>query len=856
MQLKNYQVEALSVLEDFVKRIQGRTFQEAYADTKKAHNQANPIYCDYPDLSVPNVCFRIPTGGGKTFLGVQAIPILTQKYLNNVGLVFWLAPSTAIVNQTLKALKDPSHAYRKFLEQKFEDRTINVMNIQEALTKPFDLSTELPIIIATIQMFSVEDDDNRKFFEQNGAYEEFFENSEETPSLANAIKACNPIVIMDEAHNAKTNLRVSSLSDLKPSFVLELTATPRKEHIPASGKYASNVIYSVSASQLKAEKMIKLPIKLETVDKWQITIKDALDKRQELEEICKFEEAETGDYIRPIILFKAESKRGSNPITFETILKELQETYGIPREEIAIHTGEYRELDDIDLLSKKCRIRYVISVDALKEGWDAPFAYVLASVADMNSATAVEQLLGRVLRLPYAKERVNKELENAYAFVASSKTTEVINSLKDSLVNNGFEQLEADLHISYTDNSNKEADSKLPGLFEEKETDIQEIDMEVIPEEVKEYINYNKKSKKFSIVKPIPQTKRKKVEEAIVKAVKSEEDKVRVRELVEDIPTMTNYKSSFSLPKLLIKQDSSLFEFDKDVLLEEILWTDQEILKHAKLSKSEFNVSFKREYAELDISEGEKIQFKYLNEIKQNLFSLSGTTLKLNENDITMLVMRHLNLPTIGSRQLQKFVYSVVIDLVREREIDIVELKTNIYQLIEAISNKIKKLEKELVLDKYNSLLSDPSLFEVNAAKVFTFDPYNYPSSNIDERSATFNKHYYKLVDLLNGEEYAFAKWIDGLEEVEFWVRNIDRNPQHSFWLQTSTDKFYPDFIVKLKSGKILVIEYKGSQYKGSEDTVEKEKVGQLWASLSNDYDFALVFENDFQDKVEQMIKA
>ena len=863
MQLKNYQSEALEILKHYAKEVSSTgLIAKSYEDTKKKFEQANPIYCKYEDLKAPNVCFRIPTGGGKTFLAVQSLPILTHDFLNqDTSLIFWLAPSTAIINQTLSALKDPSHPYRKFLDQSLEEKSVNVMSIQEAFSKPFDLTTEFPIIVATVQVFSVEEEEGRKFYEENGAYQEFFDNTETTPSLANAIKKCNPIVIMDEAHNAKTDLRVSSLAKLDPSFVLELTATPRTVHNPAAGEYASNILYSVSASQLKAEKMIKLPIKLETVDKWQITIKDALEKRLELEDICKSEEIETGEYIRPIILFKAESKRGSNPITFETILEELTGTYGIPREEIAVHTGEYKELDGIDLLSKECRIKYVITVDALKEGWDAPFAYILASVGDINSPTAVEQILGRILRLPYAKERYHKELENAYAFVASQRTTEVIKNLKDSLVNNGFEEMEAELHISYTDNTNPEADMKLPGLFAEKETVVEEdIDFELVPEEVKEYVNFNKKEKTFSIIKPIPHNKREEVKKSLSSVIENKSDKDKVVELIDEIPPMTDFKGSFTLPKLLIKQDSTLFEFEKSVLLEEITWTDSEIIKHASLNEDEFYVSFKRSYAELDITDSERLEIKYLDDVKENLFSLAGEPLKLNEKDLTRLVLNHIDhksIPTIGSRQLQKFVYAVILDLVCERGLNIVDLKANLFQLVEAISVKIKKVEYELIVDKYNTLLDDASTFEIDPGKVFTFDPYNYPTSKIDPRSKVFKKHYYKLVDQLNGTEksgeFACAKFLDDLEEVEFWVRNLERNPEYSFWLQTSTDKFYPDFIAKLKSGKILVLEYKGEHLKNP-DTAEKEKLGLLWGSLSDQYNFAMVFEDDYKDKIRGLL--
>ena len=77
------------------------------------------------------------------------------------------------------------------------------------------------------------------------------------------------------------------------------------------------------------------------------------------------------------------------------------------------------------------------------------------------------------------------------------------------------------------------------------------------------------------------------------------------------------------------------------------------------------------------------------------------------------------------------------------------------------------------------------------------------------------------------------AMLIDGHAGVEWWVRNLERQPLHAFWLQTSTDKFYPDFVCKLKIGKILVVEFKGGHFATSDDTEEKERLGNLWAERS-----------------------
>ena len=68
----------------------------------------------------------------------------------------------------------------------------------------------------------------------------------------------------------------------------------------------------------------------------------------------------------------------------------------IPAEQIAIRTADVNELKNTDLMSPSCPIRYIITVNALKEGWDCPYAYILASLANKTSQVDVEQILGRM----------------------------------------------------------------------------------------------------------------------------------------------------------------------------------------------------------------------------------------------------------------------------------------------------------------------------------------------------------------------------------------------------------------------------------------------------------------------------
>ena len=105
---------------------------------------------------------------------------------------------------------------------------------------------------------------------------------------------------------------------------------------------------------------------------------------------------ETGEYIRPVMLIQAQPRRkNQETLTVEVVEKCLLEEHGIPEEQIARATGEDRGLEGVDINDPECPIRYVITVQALREGWDCPFAYVLCSVAEMRSSTAVEQILGQ-----------------------------------------------------------------------------------------------------------------------------------------------------------------------------------------------------------------------------------------------------------------------------------------------------------------------------------------------------------------------------------------------------------------------------------------------------------------------------
>ena len=340
------------------------------------------------------------------------------------SLVLWLVPSNAIRTQTLKALRDRNHPYRQALDSTLDN--VEVMDVAEALyVRQGVLASSTVVVVATLQAFRVEDKEGRKVYESAGALHHHFQNlpaeilnlldSDENGvisySLANVMRIHRPLVVVDEAHNARTELSFDTLYASAPRPLLN--SLPRQ----ASVKNPSNVLHSVSAAELKAEYMIKLPIRLETHTDWQALLSDAIAQRAELEKDAEIEERKTGDYIRPIMLIQAQPRRhGHETFTVEVIEKSLIEDHRIPAEQIVRATGEDRGLEDVDLLARNCPIRFIITVQALREGWDCPFAYVLCSVAEQRSIGAVEQILGRILRLPGCRERTIVDLDRGLRF--------------------------------------------------------------------------------------------------------------------------------------------------------------------------------------------------------------------------------------------------------------------------------------------------------------------------------------------------------------------------------------------------------------------------------------------------------
>ena len=440
---------------------------------------------------VPHICMKVPTGGGKTFIACASVRrIFDALPRNRLKVVVWLVPSDSILTQTIQNLSNVNHPYRQRLDQDFAGR-VGVYTKDMLLNgQNFSPDTVREMLTVCIMSYSSlrinsRNRDVRKVYQENGnlfRFAEYFKDDSallaDTPdtALIQVLRHLEPVVIVDESHNAGSELSTEMLNNLNPSFVLDLTATPRRN---------SNIISYVDARELKKEHMVKLPLVVYNRVSRQTVIQDAILLRNSLEQNAIAEEQQGGAYIRPIVLFQAQPRSGDNQDTYDRVKRKLVDL-GIPEEQIAIKTADRDELRGHDLLSRACPIRYIITVNALKEGWDCPFAYILASLANRTSSVDVEQIVGRILRQPYARQNASKLLNMSYVFTNSEDFHNTLEKIVVGLNQAGFSR--KDYRIGETQEQAQPTPTPVQGSLQTEppqltqEDDFSDVNVETVRE--------------------------------------------------------------------------------------------------------------------------------------------------------------------------------------------------------------------------------------------------------------------------------------------------------------------------------------------------------------------------------------
>ncbi|RUS68102.1 hypothetical protein CUZ56_00587 [Saezia sanguinis] len=847
--LKNYQVQLLEGYEAYLRRVRElRSPAAAFTESTEAFFGRGLPYQPLPGAEmVPYVCLRVPTGGGKTRLAGQSIKRVNEAFLaRECSLVLWLVPSETIREQTLQALRTPGELLYQDMRDLFG--SVHVLDINEALyLSPATLSTANTIIVATMQSFKRDSADGLRVYRQNGALMPHFDGIAPERcgehSLVDVIRLQQPFIIVDEAHNQGTPLAVDTLVRLNPSCILELTATPDRSSQP------SNILRSVSAATLQAEEMIKLPLDLAIHPQWQRCFAGAHAKLQQLEKDAIGEQKQTGEIVAPIVmLIQAERKmQGKETFIPEIVKKALIEDFHIPESKIAIATGVTDELTG-KKLGDKDYPQYIITVDKLREGWDCPNAYVLFSFRNTTSATAVEQLLGRILRMPHVTRKHNEALNKSYAFVVSENMLETANNLRDGLVQSGFERLESkDLIAPVQD------DSPTPDLFNQAQditVNLPEIDNQVItpdldalnalPKTLREKVDISQETGTLTVNGTVTASQVKQLAETfkkpeVIKAIKEQLDTALIKQTSPELPEKTPAERGevAYIPLLTVQQGSQVELFEENSLLEGDWEMDEFSLQ---LTEAEFHRdpdSFRR--ALLRLSKVETIEFDPYDSLDTNL-SLFGKEGGWSATDIVGWLDQKILFPYASQGQKVAWINAVVTYLLESRRFEVDELAYQKFSLRSAVE---RKMQTGLVQAKqriFNELLDDDAAFNASDEHHIVFKQGYYAYDTPYTGPMKLKRHFFPVIGNLKnqGEELECAAFIaNELEGVQWWVRNVERK-KTSFWLQTASDKFYPDFIVRMQDGCTLVIEYKGAHIADNRDSQEKRRIGELWARRSH----------------------
>jgi type III restriction enzyme len=431
---------------------------------------------------VPNAVLKVPTGGGKTFLAMQALSRILGRYLGrNTGFVLWIVPNEAIYTQTRKQLIDREHPYRQMLDRAAAGR-VRILEKNDRLDAP-DVEANLCVMLLMLQSANRQTKDALKMFQDRGDVHGFFppEGDQEAhaaakaaarnldiydladgqagswpmvkDSLGNALRLIRPVVVMDEGHRAISELAFSTLYGFNPCLVLELTATPKdvaaNAGINARQARPANVLVEVTGLELDREGMIKMPLNLDPRHgtDWHATLNAALDRLNSLDAMARAFHAESGRYIRPILLVQVERtgkehQDGSHIHALD--VKEWLTTVGLDEAEIAIKTAETNDLnspENLNLLSPMSQVRVIVTKSALQEGWDCPFAYVLCSLAASSNLSGMTQLVGRILRQPHAEKTGVAALDECYVITHHANTAGVVDAIKAGLEEDGLGDL-------------------------------------------------------------------------------------------------------------------------------------------------------------------------------------------------------------------------------------------------------------------------------------------------------------------------------------------------------------------------------------------------------------------------------
>ncbi|MBF0230816.1 MAG: DEAD/DEAH box helicase family protein [Desulfamplus sp.] len=896
MELNKYQKDVINDLETYLKYYQqvqavDAAFNKYWEDKIGPYDPVSGSGMRPYKAAIPKaaqVCLKVPTAGGKTFIACNALKSIFNAFAQGVPkVIVWLVPWSNLLEQTKKSLSNPDHPYCQKLNSLFSHR-VEVYEKSDLLYatnfNPSVVNEQVSIFVLSFASLRIKtrNKEDRKIYQENGYLSLFadlykdnrhiLEGTDET-ALINVIRLLNPVVIVDESHNAESDLSVEMIKNLNPCFVLELTATPKE---------SSNIISYVNALELKKHNMVKLPVIVCNYHDKNEVISSALQLREKLENLAKEEEeanVDKGRYIRPIVLFQAQPKTDDDNTTFEKVKESLLELQ-IPEEQIKIKTANINELSGVVLSDRNCPVRYIITVNALKEGWDCPFAYILASLANKSSAVDVEQILGRILRQPYVAQHKSDWLNSSYVLTSSSKFHETLNNIVAVLQKSGFsgEEYRAKDKTEETGEEAAQITNQKPQqlpliiddeinpskiYFNPNDPNLEKIDEHGRGENTYEncrdarlcvstfsmscHTSFSASTSEIQTIGKLVESGNEDLKNHIENR-SSEESEFPEELKVRSYEIKDGFKESASkivLPQFYLTIPKSEF-FNNG--LEDVLLNRDSLLEDFKLSNQDINIDFNAAASELykvDLEQTKKDTYiaslSKLDEpilkesvIKYLLSRPKDAQIESLADTLTSIIG---NIYPIPDHEIRKYIQRILESLDFEQLHDIIVSKKYTYR--DKIKAKIQALAEEYAEEQFNKYL--------DIDKIFAKPAYRLPDRIIPAQlSPSIAKSLYLREGSMNMFEAKVIVEIAALPNIAFWHRNLERGK--GFCINGFKSNHYPDFMVVTKSGRVVVIETKGDDRDNS-DSEAKNRLGKTWANKAGaNFKYFMVFDKQYME--------
>ncbi len=857
MELKGYQQRVIDDLDSYLEHLgasatPSAAWKEYWGERDyivgDGDGKVVPPYHD-DNIGAAKVCVKVPTGGGKTFIGAAAVKAICDRR-RQVGprFVVWLVPSDAILGQTVRNFKNPEHEYRRRLNADFGGR-VEVFTKEEMLNgqnfSPDAVNSNLCVAVFCYSSIRANPNskEDRKVYQENGnlqKFESYFNSRDllmaDTPetALIQVIRRMRPIVIVDESHNVGSSLSIEMLRVLGADFVLSMTATPR------NGGRTENVISCVGAAELKAEHMVKLPVMVYNKASTTIVVQNALDLRAALESAANRERSENGGrYIRPIVLFQAQPKNAESSETYEKIKAKLIDS-GVPEDQVKIKTADKDELDGVDLMDENCKVRFIITVNALKEGWDCPFAYILASLANKSSTVDVEQVVGRVLRQPYATESKDTLLNMSYVLTSSDHFQETVKSIVQGLNESGFGEGDCkvrDGEVGGTAEASASSPSAqgMPNADVSPDADNDDLSADIGTISVPPADGGVRVGSAVGAMTEVAKTTGTEYANRMTNNISSPMGAVSHGYGMQELYAAG--ARALEIPQFVLADADDMYGSHE--LLER-----EDLLDGFSLSGKDACMNFTQAHVDaysIDVSSGgSKVA-----QANASQSVLEYIAKRMNEVDekgrlalVADLAYAQLNkLDNLGASEIKDYIRRILDGLpAQQREL----AAGNVYAFTAEVRAKIRVLEDAHCKEMMKKWIEEG---KVKCLPCYKLPDKIYPSTF----DGSIDKSLYRLEPGdMNNDERMLASDFAGCDKVEWWHRIKERG-EGEFKINGKCEgafNHYPDFIVKMKSGKVLLVESKGDDRDNS-DSKAKLELGKLWEQHAGEnYRYFMVFAN------------